>query len=76
MVLIRPVLSFIPIYKMSVNVFVKKKLHRLFSRFIWGGSVDKHKMYLVNWDTVIALVIQEGLGILDLENMNKALAIK
>lgn len=37
LVLIRLVLSSIPIYQMSVNVLldgVKKKLHSLFSRFI------------------------------------------
>lgn len=79
MVLIRLVLSSIPIFQMSVSVLpsvVKQKLHGMFSLFLWGSSLDKNKMYLVNWVSVMALVISGGLGILDLGDMNKALARK
>lgn len=39
LVLVRSVLSSIPIFHMTVNIMpdgVKRKLHRLFSRFLWG----------------------------------------
>lgn len=65
LVLIRSVLSSIPIYHMSVNVLpvgVKKKLHGLFYRFLWGGLVVKNKMHLVNWETVTGPVNLEIWG--------------
>lgn len=37
---------------------------------------DKRKMHMVNWKSIIALVIQSGLGILNLKDMNKALIVK
>lgn len=55
---------------------VKWKMYGMFSRFIWGGSVDKPKLHLVKWEIVTSLVNQGGLGIMDLEDMNKAWAIK
>lgn len=51
LILIRVVLSSIFIYQMSVCVIpegVKQKLYGLFGRFLWGDSVDKSKLHLVN----------------------------
>lgn len=64
---------------MLVNVLpksVKRKLHALFSSFLWGGLEEKRKIHLVNWETIIAPVLQEGLGILDLRDMGKTLIVK
>lgn len=38
--------------------------------------MNKKKMHLVNWVSVTGPVNSGGLGILDLEDMNKALAAK
>lgn len=46
-VLIKSVWSSIPIFYMSVNMLlkeVKRKLHEMFSRFLWGGTKDKKKV--------------------------------
>ena len=77
--LIKSVLNSIPIYQVLVNVLpkrVKKKLHGLFSSFLWGGLGDKRMLHLVNWDTVTAPVYHGDLSILDLEDMNKVLTAK
>lgn len=53
LVLIRYVLSSIPIYHMLVSVLLKgmkRKLHGMLNRFLWGGSVDKSKLHLVKCD--------------------------
>lgn len=64
---------------MSVNILPKgfrQKLYELFGKFLWGGSKDKKKMHLVNWEVVFAPVNMGGSGILNLGNMNEALAVK
>lgn len=79
MVLIRSVLNFIPIYQMSVNVLskgIKMKIHGMFSRFLWGGLVDKKRIHLVKWESITMPVYQGGLGIFNLRDMGKALAAK
>lgn len=75
--LIRSVLSSLPVYKMLVNVLakgVKKKLHGMFSQFLWEAK--KSELHLVNWDTVSSPVLQGGLGILDVGDMEKTLVAK
>lgn len=65
---------------MLVNVLptgVKRKLNRLFSRFMWGrGSESKNKLHQVKLDTVTSFVSEGGLGVMDLNDMNIALAAK
>lgn len=46
MILIRLMLSSNPIYQMSMSILlegVKRKLHGLFSCFLWKGSIYKKK---------------------------------
>lgn len=77
--LIRLVLSSIPIYHMLVCVFleaVKKKLCGLFYRFLWGGLEEKNKLHMVNWDTISVPIVEGGLRVLDLGDMNIILVAK
>lgn len=41
--------------------------------FLWGGSAEKNKLHLVNWETISALINVGGLRVLDLSDMNAAL---
>lgn len=75
--LIRLMLSYISIDvdKWSAKR-IKNKLHGIFNHFIKGWYNEKKRLHLVNLDTVIYLINQGGLGILNPKNMNKALAAK
>ena len=45
--------------------------------FLWqGGKIQNKKFHLVEWDVVKAPKLQGGLGIRDLEQMNKYLGAK
>lgn len=64
---------------MPMNVLpkgVKRRLHGLFSHFLWGGSVDKRKLHLVSWDVVTSPMWQGGLRIMDLGEIGKAFTSK
>ena len=46
-------------------------------KFLWqGGKVQNKKFHLVNWATIKAPKLKDGLGIRDPEEMNKALGSK
>lgn len=61
---------------MFLSEGVKQKLHGDSSHFLLGGSEDKDKMHLVNWEMVSSLIAQGGLEIMDLGDMNKFLVTK
>lgn len=50
MVLIKAVLSALPIFQVSVSVLpkgIKSKIHGLIGKFMWGGSEYGRKLHLV-----------------------------
>lgn len=51
MVLIRSVLNFIPVHQMLVNVLHAgvKKLHDLFSHFLWDGTTVNRQLHFGSW---------------------------
>ncbi|KAK3219362.1 hypothetical protein Dsin_013332 [Dipteronia sinensis] len=53
LILIKTVMSSIPIYYMSVfkmPVWVSQKLERLQRNFFWGDGLEKNKIHAVDWD--------------------------
>lgn len=77
--LIKFVLCFIPVYPLSVKLFsvkVRKSLHGIMSRFLCGGTENKRKIHLVEWDRVTSSCAKRELGIPDLGDMNVALFVK
>lgn len=78
-ILLKSVLCSIPVYILSLRVLpmrVRTTLHGLMSRFLWGGSDERRKLHLVDWQTVTHPCNQEGLGVTDLSVMNVALLAK
>lgn len=77
--LVQACLSNIPIYMMSfypLHVGVRKKADFFRARLVWQENEDKKKYHLVNWKTCCLPRSMGGLGILNLEIMNKALLAK
>lgn len=70
--LIKFVLNSIHIYVLSVRILpvgVRKKLHSLMSRFVWGGLKNSRKLYLVDWNVVSLPLVKGGLSISRLEDL-------
>ncbi|KAK0598705.1 hypothetical protein LWI29_037213 [Acer saccharum] len=78
-VLIKSVLSSIPMYYMSIfkmPVSVANKIERIQRSFLWGDEAVKRKVHAVNWDTVCKSKLHGGLGIGRMAVKNKALIAK
>lgn len=78
-VLLKSVLLSIPIYPLSIlpapkGVFCK--LREIFGKFLWEGANQQRKWTLVSWQQVIKRKEEGGLGIRDLEFVNKVLWAK
>ncbi|GMI90228.1 hypothetical protein like AT4G29090 [Hibiscus trionum] len=54
-------------------VSIQKKISGLISRFLWEGSEDKSKIHWLSWSKVCSAKDNGGLGIINLEEMNRAL---
>jgi hypothetical protein len=81
LVLIKAILSAIPIYWMILFRLpskVKIKIDNLCRKFLWfGGNPTRKKYYcLVAWKSVCRSYNQDGLGIINLKLMNKVLLCK
>ena len=46
------------------------------ARMVWQETLEKKRYHLVNWQTVCVPISYGGLGIMDLEVMNKCLLMK
>jgi hypothetical protein len=79
-VLLNSVLSSIPIYWMSfykLPATIRTRIDKLRRRFFWyDGNTVREKITLVSWKKVCRSRKQGGLGVIDIELMNKALLIK
>ncbi|KAL4355205.1 hypothetical protein GQ457_06G010720 [Hibiscus cannabinus] len=79
LVLIRSVLSSLPLYYMSIFRMPTKiswKLNSIMANFLWGGGADRKKIIWVHWRALCAPLASGGLGILDLAFQNRALFCK
>jgi hypothetical protein len=77
--LINSVLSSLPMYMMSFFSIPKgviKKLDYFRSRFFWQGDENKKKYKLAKWSILCQPKDQGGIGILDLNTMNRTLLSK
>ena len=78
--LIHSILSSYPIYSSSMILAPKGVINNMskeIRKFLWqGGKVQRKKFHLVKWDTVKNPKRRGGLGIRDLEQINKALGAK
>lgn len=78
-VLLKSVLLSIPIYPLSIMPAPKGvfcKLRQILGKFLWGGPTQQIKWTLVSWQQVIRRKEEGGLGVRDLEIVNKALGAK
>ncbi|CAN0884339.1 LINE-1 retrotransposable element ORF2 protein [Linum grandiflorum] len=79
MVLIKSVLSNLPVYFLSIfraPVAVIEEIEKIQNNFLWTGLSETRKLHLVSWDKVKVPKERGGLGIMDLRTMNKALLSK
>jgi hypothetical protein len=79
MVLIKSVISSMPIYYFSVFkmlIGVAKRIEKLQRSFLWGDGVAKRKVHAVNWGEVCKRKANRGLGISRNIDKNKAMLVK
>ncbi|MQL86618.1 hypothetical protein Taro_019165 [Colocasia esculenta] len=79
LVLIRHVLSALPIYTMSsqaIPTTVINTFHRLLANFFWGSYDGSPKKHWVSWDIISQPKDSGGLGVLNLSQMQLALKTK
>ncbi|KAE8660280.1 Villin-4 [Hibiscus syriacus] len=75
-VLLKSVLCSLPIYFMSlfkIPSSVVTKLNSIMASFLWGGGAVVKIIHWINWSTVCSAKKVGGLGVLDLNLMNRAL---
>jgi len=79
-VLIKAVLTSIPIYQCSVLLAPKDiiaQIETLLRHFLWkGGKQNEKKLLLVSWEKISKPLLEGGLQIRDLEAQNLALGAK
>ena len=66
LVLIRSVISSIPVYWMALTLIpqsILDKLRRLIFSFLWGSSPKNKKFHLVDWNLLVRLTTMGGWGI-------------
>ena len=79
LILLRHVLSSIPIHTLSVfdiPMVVVERINRILSNFLWGESDGSLKRHWVSWDTVTTTCEEGGLGIRKFIDIMKALRMK
>ncbi|KAK9273205.1 hypothetical protein L1049_018012 [Liquidambar formosana] len=77
--LIKSVMSSLPYYYMQCVALLEstcKQLDRLNKDFLWGSTMNKRKIHLLNWNTVTKSIKMGGLGIKKSSTTNEALLAK
>lgn len=72
MVLIKSVLSAIPVYYLSffkAPTCIISKLESLFKQLLWGGDKEERKINWVNWDKMCKPLEDRGLGLKNLKSL-------
>ncbi|KAE8701523.1 leghemoglobin C2-like [Hibiscus syriacus] len=76
LVLIKSVLSSLPIFYLSIFKMpstISQQLNSLMSNFLWGGGGEKKRMHWVSWKKICKPLSGGGLGVVDLNLTNRAL---
>eukprot|EP00253_Pinus_taeda_P032792 PITA_32792 len=79
LVLTKVVLQAIPQYMLSIlppPKGVLQKIRHIQKTFLWSGNYDKQKWTLVAWEKICKPRILGGLGLQDLDTINKAYGAK
>ncbi|XP_039072016.1 uncharacterized protein LOC120219245 [Hibiscus syriacus] len=79
LVLLKSVLCSLPTYYLSmfkIPAAVNTKLQSIMANFLWGGRAESKKIHWVNWITVCKSRSCGGLGVPNLNFMNRALLEK
>ncbi|GAU10179.1 hypothetical protein TSUD_416550 [Trifolium subterraneum] len=77
--LAKSVIEAVPIYPMMSTKIPKSCLadiQRMQRQFIWGDTDQKKRFHAIGWDTITTPKWQGGLGLRNLEVMNKACLLK
>ncbi|KAH9735416.1 putative ribonuclease H protein [Citrus sinensis] len=77
--LTQTVLQAIPVYAMqttSLPTGINMKIDKACRKFIWSGNSNQQWMSMVSWDTLCKPKAYRGLGLKELNVMNKALLMK
>ena len=77
--LTQTVLQAIPVYAMqttSLPIGINMKIDKACRKFIWSGTSNQQRMSMVSWDTLCKPKAYGGLGLKELNVMNKALLMK
>lgn len=77
--LIKSVTSSLPAYYLSIFKMpngVAKEIEKLQATFLWGGLELKKNVHLVQWKEVAKSMVQGGLGIRRMKEVNTCLLIK
>ena len=79
MILLRHVLSSIPIHTLSVfdvPMVVVDRINRILANFLWGDNEGSPKRHWVSWDMITNTCEEGGLGIRKFGDIMKALRMK
>ena len=79
LILIKHVLSSIPIHTLSVFDIpgvVLDRLKRIFANFLWGDQEGTQKRHWISWDAISSTVEEGGLGIRKIKDVMLALRMK
>ena len=78
-ILIKSVISAIPLYYMSIFCIPKAVAHKIItmqSQFLWGWSIDNRKIHRLAWETMVKEKDRGGLGVGTILAKTKALLFK
>ncbi|GFS31963.1 hypothetical protein Acr_00g0020140 [Actinidia rufa] len=79
LVLIKSVISSLPVYYMSLFKMperVAKCIERIQATFLWGGDDANRKIHLISWDKIIRGKDRGGLDVRNIKIMNECLLCK
>ncbi|VFQ69771.1 unnamed protein product [Cuscuta campestris] len=79
LILIKHVLSSIPLHTLAVHTIPKSIIHtlnRYMANFLWGQKEGSHKYHWVRWAQITKPDVEGGLGIKSLKDLQQAYTLK
>ncbi|CAH9123754.1 unnamed protein product [Cuscuta epithymum] len=79
LILIKHVLSSIPLHILAADTLPRKVINTLekkMAAFLWGSYNDKHKYHWVKWSELCTPTEEGGLGLRSLIDLERAFSIK
>ncbi|RAL43260.1 hypothetical protein DM860_015150 [Cuscuta australis] len=79
LILIKHVLSSIPLHTLAVHTIPKSIIHtlnRYMTNFLWGQKEGSHKHHWVRWAQITKPEVEGGLGIKSLKDLQQAYTLK